>query len=279
MLFPCIIQTYYKREKFKCINIWWIKEYMGAGWKDVVCDVIAMWTRDYPPPWLNTWVVPQYMSHFSINNDSLYVNFSRLICLKNEKNDERMHGCVLNGWHGWCVCDGPKTWLIVHNTSDFSINNNRIYGVKYLWLNFSRLICLNNYKRMKECIGACWKDDMVDGNAENNYWCEFLSNECVLYTEVLFNEIHRRGLPNYCKRRGAGNYVPRGCLRPPYAESSAVGRNAKFNEVIKRVIIVFKIIFFNGLCRRRVGNWGCSGLHVCVLLLHVVSIWMNQFLR
>ena len=76
-----------------------------------------------------------------------------------------MHGCVLNGWHGWCVCDGPKTWVIVHNTNDFSINNNSIYGVKYLWLNFSRLICLKNYKRMKECIGACWKDDMVDGFA------------------------------------------------------------------------------------------------------------------
>ena len=31
-------------------NIWGIKECMGAGWKDVmddvVCDVIAMWTRD-----------------------------------------------------------------------------------------------------------------------------------------------------------------------------------------------------------------------------------------
>ena len=61
---------------------------------------------------------------------------------------------------------------------------------------------------------------------------------------------------------------------PPYAESSAVGRDAKFNEVIKGVIIVFKIIFFNVLCRRRVGHWGCSGLHGCVLLLllHMVSI-------
>lgn len=45
------------------------------------------------------------------------------------------------------------------------------------------------------------------------------------------------------------------------AESSAVGRDAKFNEVIKGVIVVFKIIFFNVLCRRRVGHWGHSGLH------------------
>jgi hypothetical protein len=50
------------------------------------------------------------------------------------------------------------------------------------------------------------------------------------------------------------------------AESSAVGRDAKFNEVIKGVIVIFKIIFFfNGLsCLRCLCR---GGLH------YVVRVW------
>jgi len=71
-----------------------------------------------------------------------------------------------------------------------------------------------------------------------------------------------------------------GVLRPLLpsldAASSAIGRDAEVNEVIKGVIIVFKIIF-NGLrCLRCLRRWlrclrclRClrrGGLHVCVLL-------------
>ena len=57
--------------------------------------------------------------------------------------------------HDWFII----TWVIVHNTTDFSINNDSIYGVKYLWLNFSHLIWLNNDKIMKEmhwCMLKGW---------------------------------------------------------------------------------------------------------------------------
>ena len=64
-----------------------------------------------------------------------------------------------------------------------------------------------------------------------------------------------------------------GVLRPLLpsldAESSAIGRDAEVNEVIKGVIIVFKIIF-NGLRWLRWLHWlrwlRRGGLHVCVLL-------------
>ena len=65
-----------------------------------------------------------------------------------------------------------------------------------------------------------------------------------------------------------------GVLRPLLpsldAASSAIGRDAEVNEVIKGVIIVFKIIF-NGLhwlrrCLRCLRWLRRGGLHVCVLL-------------
>ena len=69
---------------------------------------------------------------------------------------------------------------------------------------------------------------------------------------------------------------------PPYAESSAVGRDAEVNEVIKGVIVVFKIIFFfNGLrwlrwlrflrrlrCLRCLCRGGLHFLRVCVKYLN-----------
>jgi hypothetical protein len=53
------------------------------------------------------------------------------------------------------------------------------------------------------------------------------------------------------------------------AESSAVGRDAEVNEVIKGVIVVFKIIFFfNGLrCLRCLRRLCRGGLH------YVVRVW------
>ena len=67
-----------------------------------------------------------------------------------------------------------------------------------------------------------------------------------------------------------------GVLRPPYAESSAVGRDAKFNEVVKGVIVVIKIIFFfNGLRWLRWLRRLCSsrgGLH----FLRVCGKYLNE---
>ena len=49
-------------------------------------------------------------------------------------------------------CDGARC----DNMGNLLINNDSIYGVKYLWLNFSRLICLKNDKSMKECMLKWW---------------------------------------------------------------------------------------------------------------------------
>lgn len=82
----------------------------------------------------------------------------------------------------------------------------------------------------------------------------------------------------------SGFYAP---LLPSLdAESSAIGRDAEVNEVIKGVIIVFKIIFNVGrlsCCRglRSGGGGRFSGLHVCVIAVccPMFSIGMNQFLK
>ena len=70
-----------------------------------------------------------------------------------------------------------------------------------------------------------------------------------------------------------GTTFPEGVLRPPYAESSAVGRDAKFNEVVKGVIVVFKIIFFfNGLRWLRWLRRSRGGLH----FLRVCGKYLND---
>ena len=53
------------------------------------------------------------------------------------------------------------------------------------------------------------------------------------------------------------------------AESSAIGRDAEVNEVIKGVIIVFKIIFFNALSWLR-----CLSCLHCLRCLHWLS-WLH----
>ncbi len=162
-------------------------------------------------------------------------------------------GCVtdVRDGDGWDVARLRRDWLqLINQLMGYSSINNECDEYN---LNISQLRCCKTWKMLEwvhdGCMmGAWW---VHDGCACTSNWKKHYKKWCM------------RKAPNW-------NYVPRGCLRPPYAESSAVGRNAKFNEVIKRVIIVFKIIFFNGLCRRRVGNWGCSGLHVCVFVVVVV---------
>ena len=55
-----------------------------------------------------------------------------------------------------------RSWMVTHNTSDFSINNDSIYDVNiYGWISLVWYV-LKNEKKMKECIGACWKGVMGD---------------------------------------------------------------------------------------------------------------------
>lgn len=87
-----------------------------------------------------------------------------------------------------------------------------------------------------------------------------------------------------------GTTFTEGVLCTRYAESSAVGRDAEFNEVIKGVIVVFKIIFFfNGLRWLRwlrwlrSSRWGLHGVRVVVAcgkhLIESIIVIITQKLK
>ena len=159
--------------------VWWMQMFgmvVIHEWFIITYHIIS---------WMN---MQQIIKNDGIWIENIYgVNFSRLMCLKNEKKDEGLHVDVVTWMNDWCVfaiwlkcvcdvsrdwcdevawllrwvrdglrcvCDGlrciawlmwwgrvtdamglrwgvwrPRSCLVAHNMSDFSINNHIIYDV------------------------------------------------------------------------------------------------------------------------------------------------------